>query len=919
MQTSQTLSPMIMRRLTKYRETFLKYIMAHKIFWLSAINSEAPNFKKAKNQMFRLFMSTHHQAEILQLMFPYCPSVRCEMCLFEADLMHNIVKADEEYSIASSLLNPDAESVTSSLYQSFILYFLGARSSITQKGEASESTDYKFLSFQDHYDDAHRQGVSIGVNDNYLTSLTHTFKMSRNQPQIDPKVDRIRLFFAYFSIIFTIIVFVGLIIFHHYIDPALLGSIDDIESLNIVLNATTNFRYDMNRIQFDVDLLTNIANRTYLDTFEDDNFFQFVLEHLSFTESAVLSYKYLLDSLRYLNENKSVIDACDNVNCTFSYLFGVLHEKCLFFLNSKQVSNLTKFVPVHNLNSVTRSLSQIIDNIYDLVYDVYINMTENMFNKARLHLIIAIAIEAFMAVVMSILISLLLKRMKDNINDVIRTAQPPIIQYIANQFDKLLSFDKYQHLELPSYAYGEITIPFVLMFLILLIYPIYILSMIPNFSNFQFKRHSLPEIINCTEETQFLYYSLAKLEYSTFSSRNIPPSSYGSIVESEHSCIHDMFNSNGEKNPVEIIIGSSFVRKKIVSIHATLMFLACIVFIFFLRSAYLEINIIKIGRLLLKFIPSSAAQSNPVFAKLLRGQAISHKDVSEFTESIKIYPSDLTFFCVICYDFNGKITRTIGDVKKYLTEESPSTMAELAQFIIDKCKNDISVEEINHFFDNQIENDALNVSFYPGHEVSLIFSKNPDSIVIKDDSNHYESNSRMRMTKKLNKALDDSIPPSLKLVQKAVISMITADNQIIDGKNVLVEIKEMIKGIQDLLIIDSRNHTVRFIINAEIDEAKACNLALSIVEDVILRFVPYVKISMAFGGPLSFFDSVKNQTTKSRCVGNCYDCAMMMLNFAENGSPMITKEIYEKAGRDTSSMNFVDKKIASDITVTVIE
>lgn len=919
MQTSQTLSPMIMRRLTRYRETCKKYVIAHKVFWLSALSSETNNFQKAKTRMVRLFMSAHHQAEILKLMFPFCPSVRCELCLFEADLMHNIIKADEEYNIASSLLDPDAESVTSTLFQSFVLCFLGARITLNQQRDGSESNDYRFLSFQDHYDDAHRQGVSISVNDNYLTSLTHTFKMSRNQPQIDPKIDRIRLFFAYFLIVFAILVFIGLVIFHHYVDPSLLNSIDEIESLNGVLNATTHFRYDINRLQFDIDLLLNIANKTYVDAFEDDNFFRFVLEHLSFTESSVLSYKYLLDSLDYLNENKSIINACNNMNCTFSYLFGVLHEKCLFFLNSNQVSNLTKFEPVHNLNSATRSLSIVIDNIYNLVYNVYKSKTENMFKKTRSQLIIMIAIELFMAVVMSTLTSLLLKRMKENINDVIRTAQPPIIQYIASQFDKLLLFDKYQHLELPSFTYGEIAIPYVLMFLVLFIYPVYILFMIPNFSSFHFKKNPLPEIVNCTDETQFLYYSLAKLEYSTFASRNVPPSSYRSIVESDHSCMHDMFDSNEEESPVEIIIGNNFVKNKIVSVHSSLLLVASVVFIFFLRSAYLEISTVKIGRILLKFIPNSAAQSNPVFAKLLRGQVISHENVSEFTESIKICPSDLTFFCVICYDSSGKITKTLGDVKKYLTTEAPSTMVELNQFIIEKCKNDISVDEINSFFNNKIENDALNVSFYPGHEVSLIFSKNPDSIVIKDDSNHYETNSRMRMTKRLNRALDDSIPPSLKIVQKAVVVMITTENLINNGANVLIEIKEIIKEIKDFLIIDSRNHTIRFIINAEIDEAKACNSALSFVENNILRFIPIIKVSMAFGGPLSFFDSVKNQTTKSRCVGVSYDCAMMMLNLAETGSPMITKDIYEKAMRDTSSMNFVEKKIAFDMTIMVME
>ena len=99
---------------------------------------------------------------------------------------------------------------------------------------------------------------------------------------------------------------------------------------------------------------------------------------------------------------------------------------------------------------------------------------------------------------------------------------------------------------------------------------------------------------------------------------------------------------------------------------------AKIIYFFFCYLSYLEVKISRIGRLLLKFIPSSAAQSNPIFIKLLRGQSITSKDVKEFTENIKTTPDDLTFFCVLYYDYTGKITSSIGVPANSSTLVNPS-------------------------------------------------------------------------------------------------------------------------------------------------------------------------------------------------------------------------------------------------------
>ena len=169
------------------------------------------------------------------------------------------------------------------------------------------------------------------------------------------------------------------------------------------------------------------------------------------------------------------------------------------------------------------------------------------------------------------------------------------------------------------------------------------------------------------------------------------------------------------------------------------------------------------------------------------------------------------------------------------------------------------------------------------------------------------------MTKKLNKALDSTLPSDLKQIQKVVIATIKPNDE-----EMLKLIKDVIQRINEFRIIDSRNQIICFIVNAEADEKKSCEDALNFVENTLREFAPKLKITMSIGGPLSFFDSIKNQTTKSRFVGRCYDTVRVLLNYCHFGQALITKDVYEKAGRDVSSMTFTDMHIASDLTLQVL-
>ena len=955
MQTSQNLSPMILRRLTKFRQTTQSYVLAHRKYWLAAATSghssksiDLRTFNQASLQLFRLFIDLQHQAKILKLMFPFCPVVRCELCLFAADLKHNIVKADKEYQIASSLLNPDEEYVTSSLFQGFSIFFPGSRkvetpqfstgiknlypdNAVINNYNEAVQTEYKFLSFQEHYDDAHRHGFSLNVNDSYITFLSHTFTMSKTKPQVEPRIDSFRLVSAYIVVSIVIIAYILLFIFHHFIDPYKSRQYNDIESINLILEATNLFRRNVYLVENDVILLTNIVNHTFTDFTYDYGLFFYIREHLFDLESDLYSYRYFLNSLEPFKSNSNITAFCDNINCTFSFLFGALHSKCLYFLRS-DLANETLVEGIDfTLVNISTNMQKIINNIYRVINDLYITKLNNLVDFTTKSMDFFSGIEILIAILGSIFTGIIVSQMKKNISDAIRTAQPPIIQYISCQFDKILSFDQYQLPELVKYSRSNSIFPLIFMFLFLLVYPIYSVISIQRVRNFEIALIDNYRYDEITYDLQFLYFSYAKLEYTMKASSLENIDEFASIIESPHSCYHDIFDDNSTNSSVSIQFNSQYRLTINYFIHSIAMIASFICFIFYLWCAYLDIKSLYFGKFLLKYFPHTATHSNPVFTKLLQGKSITSKDVSHFTKNINVLTSDIKFFSILYYDHSGSITRIVGKAKKYL-KMTPKSIDKICRFAVNKCPD--MKEEIVSFFEKKTENESINLSFYPGHEISIIFSKNPDSLIIKDDSHHFETNSKERMAKKLSKALDNNISTDLTTINLSVILMIASQNHstLINIKNLLSNKKENGKDeeneitsssstrgntlLKNLVVVDTRNFIISSLIIAHDDPKSSCRNTLNIIDMIkeTIGSIQELKIVLTFGGPISFFDSIKNQTTKSRFIGQCYEIAKMLMNIAEEGKPLITKEFCDNLD-DAESMTFEEKEIGFNTKV----
>ena len=1002
MQVAQDQSPLVYRNLIKYRQLALKFAISHKKFWTIHSMTNSNDFRIAKNKLYDSFTKLKHQASILDLMFPFSPSVKCELSIFNSDIMHNIENANQEYWTASYLLNPLDDYIPSKLFSGFSLIFHGFNKSLIDP----KTPEYKFLSFQESYDNANRQGVSFNINDSYIKSLSHTFSMNRNNFHKSQEIFNIHLFIIYLFIFFFSILYIIGLFFHGDINSNLFQNLNDIYNLTLVIDQTVLFKQNINSFQFDIFLLDNLANNKYSNFSVSFSIFPYILNHLSITDSELAIYKYFVDNIQELisNENYSFDnqDFLNNINNnyhSFSYYYSRLHEKSLFFLNS-QLANQTIYAdPISDLDDIINELSNVINRLYQNLRFIINYKLEHTQNIEYRRLIILIALEIIILIFGIFFLCITFNRISNTIYSVICTVQPPISKNIFSSYDKVISYFEDQNqtelfeisnsetpllkneINMSNYRlfyFPRMLFPYIIIILLLLIYPSYLALAIPNIKNdinSDFKK--LPDLYENNEISQFIYFSLAKLEFLMLPN-NIGISNYSSFVmDADHPCFYQIFknssssiNINREYNTLFQCISNELNMNIISSTGITLSF---ILFIGFLCCSHYDFKQIEFEKLLIKFIPNNSTKTNPFFSTIALGSSVSNKQFHKFNQDSLTNVNEINslFFCILLYkdtyptlgrntgeisDYeemlnsdnnslqnstsnpmnqNGndnisknsvtqKIIGYIGNVQQYL-KFIPDTLQSLQQFLILKCPE--NQNEILSFFNEKEENSVLNLSTFPGYEISLIFAKNPDSLVIKNNSHNYESNLQVRKTQKLIKAINSFPQFDFKNLENIFLCMISAKND-----ELLNHIREQMINRKDFVLIDSRNHILCFSTNSISSKQASSSLydniphnismsakkMLSLIDTIYhSNFIKDIKIVVTFGETLFFFDSVKNQATKSRCVGKCYDSAKILLNYSEYGQPLMTKEIYSYSGENIEAFHFEDKHIGSDMNVSI--
>ena len=893
MQTSATTSPMVARRVMKLRKTRLEYVMVHKKFWSAAIDKDWKEFYQSNIQMFWIMLSMQSQMKTMEMMFPFSPIVRCELSLYYADFLHDPARASEEFRTANQIKN-DKNYITNSLFKDYSLMLpAGKENEGSQK--PVESHEYTFLSFQDDYTDANRYGVSLQVGDQYLAVHTSTFSMDRKSYS-ERETDQCCIWFLICVFVISSLLFVITLVISLTINRSLAKRKLDYTSVVDVGARSITCRENVVVTSFDIILLADLANGTYAvegDTFDHAALYEYVVNHLLEVDQEILTFRLFFEANSLIRDIVKPFPNCPFVTgCTFSELLGLLRTTSNYFIAS------TVFRQTDT--DLVQELDPIIEALIYWAYLLHINILEWIESKIKEVLSLTANLaglasgELVWMLVAAISTGLITRSMSNSIFNVLATVQPPVLQSMACRFDKVIPQ--------PFVAYPDdrkkrkplVLPPLVIMFVALAMYPIGLILLLQTLDKTVPTHGGWSHPLQDAEISHYMYYARARLEMIMLSSEE---------AAGNYSCYHSMLTDTASNCSIHADFFEQLPIDSITSWVNIWAFVTTVMFAIFLRFAYLEVQFYRLAHQLLKEVPNRAVQSNRMFMKLLKGKQVTNNDVSEFMASLKTDPSDLSFFCILYLTPEGLITHVAGRMDEFISTIAV-TLDELCEHL--KANYSDNIDEINTFFAEQSEGRTLTLPRGPGSDMSLIFSSKPFSVIIYDDSHQAAVNARMRLAKRLSKLENPNLTP----MQRAAVLMVSFGTK----KELQILTSEM-ASLDIGTIIDTRNHIALVLVNGTEDEQKAANDCFTLI-DRIRGTLTESKIVAHFGGPIQFFDSKTSRTVRSRCVGQCIDATRLLLYKSDIGAH-ITSDLFQAAGRDTSSLSFRSIRVADDITVDV--
>lgn len=866
MQTAQHQSPIIQRPITKYRRTMMRFFEYHRIFWLSASHRDdsriLPAFQNMKNLVGRL----HNQITTLCSAYAFCPVTHCEASIFYADILHDADKASKELSIAVSLLGQNSDYLTKTLFRRFSPFMPGFRRTHQQPQSA---TTFRFLSLKEFYDDAKRQTNSVLPNDTYLKTLTHTFKMEKNQPVIEPAIDKFWNLILKITIVLSIFIFVGLLISHHFINPLLRKSVRNYTDFISIIEQTLYFRNAVNMMEFDMALLSLIFKYDYPANPNSVYYYNFAIRHLNISNALMQYFKLDIDALASNEIDIQIVNSdCSISNCSFDYLYSAFHQMYKFLLTGAlRMPNNFNDVDIY-----AQSMANILSKFYKSMYSWFLEQHKQTYNKVYLFLGLLVGIELGFGIIASIVMGRMIHQMSKNIFDIVKTAQPPIMTYIAFQFEKLLAFEEHQQPNLKSkFSFSPIFF-FILSFVILSLQPIVCLYWTTRDKGMKFEDVQIPKLINFSSQNINIYYNIAHIEYFINNNTN----------NSGNYCMHDFLIVPCDKCVQHFKFYEDFSTDGLLILQALVCLIGSFIYVCFLRTIYITMNHFEIGINLLKFFPTTAVHSNPVFNKLILGESITTEDIYQFSENINTTPTDFSFFSILHISKDGRIKKIEGDVEDYIFIR-PKTVEEMVKYIEETVDQDIS--DLFDFINKKIEGSSYNISLKPDHEVTLIYGKNGRSMVIKDDSHHYQSNAQLRLIRKLTDILDDFSRQNYVDVKEAGLLLVYSEDD-----SILHAVSDMIKRHNIFIRVDERYQEICYLMPTLEDKEKTG--LMSILTE--LKATRNIKAVIHYGGPYHFFDTPRNQIPKSRIYGQAFDDSRLLIKFITLGDIVITQELVDK-------------------------
>ncbi|OHT09865.1 hypothetical protein TRFO_04397 [Tritrichomonas foetus] len=904
MQSSQELSPIIERELASYRTEFMYTCRAHKKFWLS--NFDEKSIDSDKTIMFSLLYKIQTHLNRMRQCYRFCPSVHFECAIFEADFLHKYESSSVHFMNGTNLAKNPKKYISEKLFEPFSLIFPSIKKNYLQVHDGNEHSPdgFAFISLRDQNDRAKFYSSQLITYDPYIKKLCKPFFISKAQLQTKFPFFTSKIVFLKVALVFILSSYILCNYFHFRSNNIFFTGIDVHNSVREKINTTINFRKDVTTYAFNLMLLVDIFNRSYGDStvFKNEgqisesnwnNFYNFALEHLEQTEIKILKFRHTYDLFNHSFPGETAQASNFTLHLSHAHVF---YE--FFSRTNATIEEIVDYVEP-TLSVDIPAIITITDSIIFAMIDYISNYSSNILLDNQGVLIASITIEILTPIIGLLVIKESIRFIFMKVFSIIKTIQPPVLKYIANTFEKLLSTEEHQELENKFIKFSNPSLILCASFFINAIDTIMILCILIFRDKTVYCNRELPTLMQLTVPSRFVFYSQAWLEYRiSDENSDISIGVNGTVVDEvfgeETLCINNAFDNM----PDNFFLECPFFNYSPTFFKLTNFIFFVISLPLLLYFTYLLFIIEKVshfGRYILYFLPSLAVNSNPVFQSLIRGYHLSIKDVNIFAEELQAIPKFKGAFCTFFYNEKDEITSVYGDRKMFMSIK-PTHIQEVMEYLMKEQSH--TSGSLEAFFESKGQ--VLRMTLKNEKDISISFIK-PDQLFIKSEISNEEIIKKEKLIRYLTESVDKFYPRKRPPIQFGVVFVITCLEER-DHFNLINLALEQ----NEFFIFDTRNNSLSgaFDLKAGNNQPTSQNASRTILESFLgcglLGFLSFMSkipktctAAIAVGGPMTFFDMPRGQFTKSRCVSECYDTAFLLTSLSAPGFVSLTKQFLD--------------------------
>lgn len=849
-------SPIIRRSLSSYRKNVLQFAHCSRLFWQSCFLQNEELFSESYFDLCVTFDKMRAKIKQMLAFFPFSPVVLAEASILESEYFKNYARAHYFYKKSNKLLE-HIWTIKDAILEDYAGFF-----PLVSKSEEEDTMNYRMLLINEDLPNVSKLGVTLELNDYYLNSLTSTYSIQKNTPQLNLNFDRMRSIFFYVILIAYVISFALLSFINFYVAMDIDKRFSTYQNLVYAYQNTSLLRSSLSALNFGLFSYYN-----YHDNYSQ-SFWNYYFNCLGYPKENINYYQNLIPTI--LKDSDDVESFLLDYNTTISAHIAYVENTYTFFNSSNfdLVVNESASI-IDNFNSTVSLLDNGSIKYNETLYNLLNQNIRSGFYHVKFYSILLLSVGIFCTIFFPIFISKLLDNLRTNIFSILKTCQPPLSKKLSCLFEKVLIFDNRQ-VTVKKVRYKYVGLAVVFSFLPLLLSPmISLVVTVKHYGNVSSViqspvTQSLPVV---TDDSLLVLLNYASVVYN-----NIGDHSTGYDIDQ---CLFLRVAGT----PVEEISNDSFLyilTKTSSFLYICLSTLVGLSFMVYALSRMTSLfNLIHTGKILVKFIPIECAMSSPIINKLLNKEKVTTSEVTNFNKEIAFVPDNYSFFCIVEFNKRLDIINKCGNCYNIIGFD-PGTLDELLKNLASKSHREFTYPLLKSVVN---EKGFISIPFYNGQEIFMDILCD-GVLIMKDDTHNKLVNQQHRKLSVINSMIQTLLNRKHSSISDFILFAVYSSST--ELASIILASAIEFDNIQ---LLEGRFHCLIFATDSNEDGLNTVKL----FHERIKRYRDRIRVAFHVGDSL-LHNPVNKSYTKPRWVGSSIDIIENLVRASQDGEVSYTKD-----------------------------